>query len=156
VMQSAGRQFAAGHVRRDASDAIAQLQMDIAPAYPAAAKVKSWLRTVRLNRGTSIEMTEAFELTETVGETTLNFLTPLDADTGKPGQVTLRTAAQNSQRPVTMRLEYDATKLAPRLERIELQDVRLAKSWGTHLNRLVFRAKSPAQKDNWTFIMKLD
>ena len=149
VMQSAGRQFAAARVHCETNDTIAQLQMDIAPAYPAAAKVTSWTRTVRFNRGRNIEMTEAFVLTETAGETTLNFLTPLEGDTGKPGQVTLRTTAQSGRRPVTVRLEYDAAKLAPRLERIELNDSRLAKSWGTHLNRLVFHAKSPALKDTW-------
>jgi hypothetical protein len=112
--------------------------------------VTSWTRTVRFNRGRNIEMTEAFVLTETAGETTLNFLTPLEGDTAKPGQVTLRTTVQSGRRPVTVRLEYDAAKLAPRLERIELNDSRLAKSWGTHLNRLVFHSRSPALKDTWT------
>jgi hypothetical protein len=150
VMQSAGRQFAADHVRCETNDSVAQLQMDIAPAYPAAAKVKSWLRTVRLNRGRDVEITEAFELAEAAGETTLNFLTPLAADTSRPGRVSLRTTAQSGQRPVRVRLEYEAAKLAPPVERIELSDGRLAKSWGTHLNRLVLRATTPAPKDAWT------
>jgi hypothetical protein len=129
---------------------IAQLQMDLASAYPAAAKVKSWLRTVRLNRGRNVEIIEAFELAETVGDTTLTFLTPLEADTSQPRQVTLRTVPQSGQRPVRVRLEYDPTKLASSVERLELSDGRLAKSWGTHLNRLVLRAKSSALKDAWT------
>jgi hypothetical protein len=49
-----------------------------------------------------------------------------------------------------VRLEYDTMKLAPRVERIELSDARLARSWGAHLNRLVLRAESPALKDAWT------
>jgi hypothetical protein len=150
VMQGAGRQYAAAHVRCETNDSVAQLQMDIAPAYPAAAKVKSWRRTVRLNRGSNIEISEAFELTETAGETTLNFLTPLEVDTSKPGRITLRAGAQSAQRPVRVRLEYDTMKLAPRVERIELSDARLARSWGAHLNRLVLRAESPALKDAWT------
>ncbi len=150
VMQSAGRQFAASPVRCETNDALAQLQMDIAPAYPATAKVKSWLRTVRLHRGRNVEITEAFELTASVGETSLNFLTPLEADTLQPGQVTLRTVAQSGQQPVRVRVEYDAAKLAPRVERIEMSDGRLAKSWGTHLNRLIFRSRSSVLKDTWT------
>ena len=84
------------------------------------------------------------------GETTLNFLTPLETDISQPGGVTLRTAARSGERPVRVCLEYDATKLAPTVERIELTDGRLAKSWGTHLNRLLLRAKSPALRDAWT------
>jgi len=150
VMQSAGRQFAAQRVICETNDSVAQLQMDIAPAYPVDAKVKSWLRTVRLNRGRTVEIIEAVELTERAGETTLNFLTPLEADTSQPGQVTLRTEARSGQRPVRVRLEYEPAKLAPSVERIELTDGRLAKSWGTHLNRLVLRARSSALKDTWT------
>ena len=118
----------------------------------AEAKVKSWHRTVRLNRGRNIEIREAVELMETLGETSLNFLTPLEADTSQPGQVILRTAAQSAHRPVKGHLDYGSTKLAPSVERIDLTDGRLAKSWRTHLNRLhvVFRAKSSALKDSWT------
>jgi hypothetical protein len=123
--------------------------MDIAPAYPATAKVKSWIRTVRLHRGRNVEITEAFELSETSGETALNLLTPLEADTSRPGQVRLQTVGQSGQRPVSARLGYDARKLAPTVERIPMTDARLAKSWGTHLNRLVLHARSPALKDTW-------
>jgi hypothetical protein len=150
VMQSAGRQYAADRVLCETNDKLAQLQMDIASAYPAAAKVKSWFRTVRLNRGRDIEITEAFELTETAGETSLSFLTPLEGDIKRPGQVILGTGAQTGRRPVKLRLEYDASKLESRFERIELNDSRLARSWGTHLNRLVLRVKSPTAKDTWT------
>lgn len=150
VMQSPGRAFAARDVACEATDSMAQLRMDIAPAYPAAAKVKSWLRTVRLNRGRSIEIVEAFELAEAADGTALNYLTPLDADASRPGQVRLSTTAQSGQRGVKVRLEYDASKLAPTVELIALTDARLAESWGTRLNRLVLRAKSPVLKDAWT------
>ena len=150
VMQSAGRQFAARGVVCETNDAMAQLRMDIAPAYPAAAKVKSWLRTVRLNRGRDVEITEAFELAEARGETSLNLLTPLEVDTNESGHVTLHTAARSDQPAWKGRLEFDTAKLAPRVERIELTDRRLAQSWGSHLNRLVLRAKSQSLRDAWT------
>ncbi len=153
VMQSAGRQFAATRVICETNDSAAQLQMDIASAYPASAKVKSWLRTVRLNRDRNVEMIEAFELTEVAGQTTLNFLTPLEVDTSNPGLIILRNIARtqqrSGQRSIKVRLEYDAAKLVPAVERIDLTDIRLAKSWGTHLNRLILRARSPALKDTW-------
>jgi hypothetical protein len=149
VMQSAGREFAARAVACETNDLVAQLQMDIAPAYPATAKVKSWLRTVQLHRGRNVEITDAFELSEHRGDTTLNLLTPLEADTSQPGQVTFHTIAPNGRPQVNVRLEYDATKLAPTVERIPMTDARLAKSWGTNLNRLVLHARSTALKDTW-------
>jgi hypothetical protein len=154
VMQNAGRQFAARAVACETNELVAQLQMDIAPAYPATAKVKSWLRTVRLNRGRDVEISEAFELSEIIGETTLNFLTPLEADLTQAGQVVLHTMTQSGGMPVSARLEYDSTKLAATVDRIPMDDARLAKSWGTHLNRLVLHAHSPSLKDAWTLRLK--
>ena len=150
IMQSAGRQFAARAVVCETNELVAQLQMDIAPAYPPAAKVKSWLRTVRLHRGRDVEITEAFELSEISGETTLNLLTPLEADTSQSGQVILHGITQSGPSPPGLRLEYDATKLAPTVDRIPMTDARLAKSWGTSLNHLVLHARSGASKDTWT------
>jgi hypothetical protein len=149
VMQSAGRQFAARAVACETNERIAQLQMDIAPAYPPTAKVKSWVRTVRLNRGQDVEITESFELAETRGETTLNLLTPLEPDTNRPGQVILQASAGVPSQS-RLRLEYDAAKLTPAVERIAITDSRLAHSWGTNLNRLVLHPRSPALKDTWT------
>jgi hypothetical protein len=150
VMQGVGRSFAASRVRCQTNDAFAELQMDLGPAYPAAARVKSWLRTVRLNRGQSVEIIEAFELEEAVSTTTLNFLTPLEADISRPGRVILTSPAESTQPSVRVRLEYDSARLAPVVERLEMSDARLARSWGTHLNRLVMQARSPVLKDLWT------
>jgi hypothetical protein len=123
--------------------------MDLAAAYPPAAKVKSWVRTVRLNRGGKIEITEAFELLEAAGETTLNFLTPREVDATQTGQIILRGSVGSAQ-PSHAMLDFDDAKLAPGVERIELTDARLARSWGSHLNRLILRARTPTLKDTWT------
>jgi hypothetical protein len=87
---------------------------------------------------------------ETAGDTTLNFLSPLEIDTSQPGRVTLRTATQDGHGRARVLLDYDAMKLAPSVERLELTEGRPAQSWGTHLDRLVLRAKSPALKQTWT------
>jgi hypothetical protein len=155
VSQSSGRQFAARDVVYETTDAMAALRMDLAPAYPTNAHVKSWVRTARLNRGQNVELIEAFEVTEQSGETALNFLTPLEADTSKPGEIALSRPARPGETPMKVRLEYQADKLEPRVEKIELTDGRLAKSWGPHLNRLILRAKSPALKDTWTLRLNL-
>jgi len=50
-MQKDGLAFRATDVAYKASAEAAQLMMDIAPAYPAAAGITTWLRVVQLNRG---------------------------------------------------------------------------------------------------------
>lgn len=150
VQQGAGRQFAARNVVRRHDDALAELRMDIAPAYPEAAQVKSWVRTVRLERGREVRISEQFELARMVGDTTLNFITPLEVEVTQPGVLILRGTAEGRPAAAPLRLEHDATKLIPAVERIELTDGRLRRSWGSHLNRLVLRAREASLVDTWT------
>jgi hypothetical protein len=156
VMQGAGRQFAARNVICETNDAVAQLEMDIAGAYPAEARVKSWVRSVKLNRGREVELTETFELAATAGETTLNFLTPLVVDTTQAGRVALRGGSEGGKPATSVHLDYDATKLAASVERVTLSDGNLKGTWGDHLNRLILRAKSPVLKDAWTLRVARD
>lgn len=141
--QEAGRQFAARNVKCETNAATAELEMDIAAAYPAKAKVKSWRRTLRLTRNQEIQVTEHFELAEVTGETRLNLMTPLEPDIRQPGLVLL-----GQTNPI--RLEYDAATLMPSTEQIALEDGRLAKAWGPCLYRLVLRPKAPTRSGTWT------
>jgi hypothetical protein len=128
VSQSAGRDFAAKDVHCETNNTFAQLRFDLAPAYPPGAKVNSWVRTVRLNRGRDVELIEEFELAASGGETSLNLVTPLAADASQRGVVQLKSLG--SQAAVQVRLEYDPTQLAPAIERLALSDPRLVRSWG--------------------------
>jgi hypothetical protein len=154
VMQSAGRQFAAREVRYQNTDQFAELTMDLAPAYPAAAKVEQWRRTVRLNRGESVEIAETFELKENTGPTIENLLTPMEV--GVPegvanpaGKLFLRSSSIPGKPRTSLVLEFDPHKLSANVETIELKDERLIQSWGKRLYRIQLRSSSPALKDTW-------
>lgn len=149
VLQSAGRRYAARDVVYHRTETAAQLQMDIAPAYPEEAQVKSWVRTVRLNRGQSVELTEAFDLRELTGETQLHYLTPMELDVSQPGKVVL-FRGQSQPPQDRLRLEYDATILNPSVERIPLTDPRLIQSWGTQLRQLRFHPRRGSLQARWT------
>lgn len=56
VQQQAGLTFAARDVSVDLSEEVASIQMDIAGAYPEAAQLRSYRRTVRLLKGRGIEL----------------------------------------------------------------------------------------------------
>lgn len=58
VMQSDGPAFAARDTQAKFSPEKAEISLDIAPAYPPEAKLRSYRRTVTLNRGHSIEITD--------------------------------------------------------------------------------------------------
>ena len=73
-MQSDGRRFAASQVACRQDDTRAELTLNLAPAYPASAKVKSWIRTVTLVRDRSVEIQDQYALSELVGNTALHFM----------------------------------------------------------------------------------
>jgi hypothetical protein len=149
VMQRPGRQFAAREVRYEANDDHAQLQLDIAGAYPQQANLKSWVRTIRLNRGKDIVVTESYSLEKPAQEITLTLLTPCQATVQKDGQLLLETA-DGAEPGAGMRVVFDGGKLKPVLETIPIQDARLGAVWPEQLTRILLKAEKPAAQDTWT------
>ncbi len=149
VMQSPGRQFAARAVRYEANGDHAQLQLDLAGAYPRQANVKSWVRTIRLNRGKDIVVSEDYSLEKPVKEITLSLLTPCRASVQKNGQLLLQTVDGPEPRP-SVRVWFDSGKLKPILETIPIQDAKLGSVWPEQLTRILLKAEKPALQDHWT------
>jgi len=138
AMQEAGRRFAASQVSCRADDITAALTMNLAPAYPASAQVKSWVRQVTLVRNQHVEIRDQFTLSALAGKTRLHFMSaePLDA-TREPGRILFPPATG-------VRVEFDSAQLVPSVETIPLDDERLEKAWGGKLHRLTFDFKTPA------------
>jgi hypothetical protein len=148
VMQSPGRQFAARDVRYEANDDHAQLQLDIAGAYPKQANLKSWLRTVRLDRGKDIVLTESYTLAKPAQEITLSVLTPCKATVQREGQLLLETV-DGAEPRTAVRVMYDGGKLKVVLETIPITDGRLRAVWPEQLTRILLKADQPAVQDTW-------
>jgi hypothetical protein len=141
VMQSAGRQFAASKVDYKADDGAAQFRLDLAKAYPAEAKLESWMRTLRLDRAANtIELTDEYALKEAVGDITLTLMTPVRADVKTAGELGLGK----------VRVRYDAAVLKPSVEEIPISDSRLRGSWGDRLYRVLLKAERPALRGKWS------
>lgn len=91
--QSAGRAFGAKHVSSRITPEQASLTMDIAAAYPREAGVKTWRRTVRLDRVQNrVEIVDAFELGAAAKSLQQAFVTVADVDVSVAGQVRLAGA----------------------------------------------------------------
>ncbi len=146
VTQSPGRQYAARDVRYEADDDHAQLQLDIAKAYPAQANLKSWVRTIRLNRGKDVAVTEQYALDKPAKEITLSMVTPCKVTAQGEGRLRLETLDES---PVVMEVVYDASKLTPTLETVPVEDGHLRSVWPEQLTRILLKAEKPAMQDTW-------
>ena len=111
-----------------------QLTLDIAGAYPAEAKVKSWKRTVSATKS-GVTVTEDYELDKYRQPTRLMFLT-LDADALK-------------------HLHFDATQMEATVEDISDQlDPMLQGMWGKHMYRIVLTIRSGRLKNQIKYIIR--
>jgi hypothetical protein len=144
VMQDAGRRYEARDVRYDVDDSFAQLLMDIAPSYPDQAGVNSWKRSVRLNRGRDIQITDAFELKQPSADIVQTLLTPCRVNLENSGKVLFDAGEQT-----TVALQYNPEQIHAETETIPLEDGRLRRVWGETLYRVLLKAKSPQRQDTW-------
>jgi hypothetical protein len=149
AMQRSGRAFGARDVVHAADDDNAELAMEIAGAYPADAGLKSWHRTVRLERAGTVRVTERYALSKPVDRMSLTLLTPCAVRQTRPGELSLDfpSAADG------ILIRFAAEKLRATLERVVLKDKGLQRIWGPELTRILLIADTPALDDtcNVTF-----
>jgi hypothetical protein len=145
VMQSAGRQFAASAVEYRADDREARFRLDLAKAYPAEARLESWLRSLRLDRNANtVELSDEFALRQPAKEIMLTLMTPCRVDSGTPGELSLAMP-----RGRALRVRYDGLVLKPSVEEVRIEDPRLRGTWGDRLYRILLRAQAPPLRGKW-------
>jgi hypothetical protein len=152
VNQKEGRNFEATDIKYQSDSNFAQLQMNIARAYPAEAKLNSWMRTITLNRGTNVEVTENYELNKWTKPIEMNYMTPLNPELIKDGTIKLSQSQGPSESDYY--LIYDGKRLKPKIESISITDSRMSRSWGIKLNRIILTLPEKKLKD--TFIIKIE
>ena len=110
-----------------------QLTLDISGAYPSEAQIQHWYRTVKVQRGKQVEITEDFALQSYLSPTQLMLITPIEPQLTKAGIVTLDDHM----------LTYDAKQLTATVEDLTpLLDFVLQQMWGQHLYRIVLTLRS--------------
>lgn len=155
VLQSAGREFAARDVAYRATADAAELTMDLAPAWPAEAKVARWRRTVRLERGREVMLTEDFELQGVAPGAVLNLVTSRQPKVTAPGRVELPPPNGTDPAARSVVLLFDPARLQVTPEPFAAGDPRLAGVWGDELHRLRVTALKPVVQDRWELRMQL-
>lgn len=141
-LQKNGRAFAARDVRYSCTDAAASLQLDLAAAWTGAAAIKTWTRTVQLQRGHAVVITDDYQLAAAKAPVVFNFISSRTVDIATPGQVRFGgfPEAPGSAGAV---LTYDVKALAAELDRVEVTDPSLKTSW-TQVSRVRLSERSAA------------
>jgi Heparinase II/III-like protein len=133
VQQGVGPMFLATDLAYESNDRSAQLGMELAKAYPPQARLKSWRRTVKLDRTANvIEINDSYFLTEPVSDITLNLMTACKVEESGKGRLTL-TSAQGAP-PTT--ISFDSNLLTPSVETIPLENLELKRNWGAQIYRI--------------------
>jgi hypothetical protein len=148
VMQKDGVEFQATD-RKFSTDADrARYSFNIAEAYPKEAGVKSWVRTVTLDRKTDkITVEENFELERAVS-VALSVMTPRLVTVDASGSIQLKLASGEGKDSL---LKYDAAQIDPKVETIKLDDMGLRMSWGPQIYRILLSSKQPVASGKWSY-----
>jgi len=147
VMQHDGVQFKATDRKYSSNDDRATYSFNIAEAYPKEAGVKSWVRTVTLDRKLNkVVVEENFQLEKAV-PVSLSIMTPREATEGS-GVLTLKLASGEGKASL---LKYDAAALSPKIETIKLEDMGLRMSWGPQIYRILMNSTQPVASGKWTY-----
>lgn len=134
ISQHDGKQYHATVVKNSRHS----ITLDIAKAYPESAAVDYWQRTVTL-KGTDVEVTEKYKLSEYKSPTRLMFMTTTKPDVSQMGTVKLGASS----------IKYAPSQLSVTVEdKSELLEPLLAGMWGKQLYRIVMevRGKDTAGK----------
>jgi len=148
-MQTDGAAFRAKNVVYQARENSAALMMDIAPAYPAEAGIKEWVRTAQLERGRQIVLSDAFVLEAPSRDLSMNLMTPCEVSETEPGRLKLACGRIGGMQDLVVFARFDPTAQQAKVERIDLDDRSLTSSWGDHLNRVVLTPREAAQQGTW-------
>ena len=135
VDQKDGAGFRAREVVFTPGPHAVRFSLDIAPAYPAEARVARWRREVTLDRRRrEVVLAEEYALAEVREPVRLHFVTPLGPDVVAPGRIVLSG----------YELLYDRKRFDATVEEQAVEDGRLQPIWGGRLFRIILTARARA------------
>ena len=151
VQQAAGREYHAQNPQFSSTASKVSFSLDIAGAYPANAKVRSWNRRITLDRTKNLVLSEDYILSEWKEPVKLNIITAFNADVSKTGWIFLTDKRNKS---LVYEIIYDPAKFMVSDEEKEVTDDRLIPVWGNRLTRLVFTVKDKSLKGQYQLILR--
>jgi hypothetical protein len=141
VEQSPGESFKAKNTAFSSTPKTVTFSSDIAGAYPAAAAVKSWIRSYTLVRGKSFTITDKYEIAKNTGaQITSNIITCCKVTETTPG--ILRFEGEG----FVMNMKYNQKIVKPVIEYREVKDNALKRYWPKGVTRVILEFLNPPIK----------
>jgi len=143
--QAPGREYAARRVQGLLSASGAELSMDLAGAYPAAAGIRSWRRVIRLDRsGTGaakILLDDAWDIDHTPERIVVHLISAHEPSARAAGRLAL-----SADDGFDLAIDYSQDDFDAKIEERAVDDPRLARNWGRQIYRIALVAKRPASQ----------
>lgn len=127
-IQSPGKQFAAFGSDFQVTPSEVIFKTDISKAYPTDAFVEKWIREYRIVRNEKMIISDDYCLSREYGKTELHFMTPLESESLRPGELEL------SNKEIKVLLRYNPSHYKISVKRKDMDDSKLQRVWGSHLN----------------------
>jgi hypothetical protein len=144
VAQAPGREHAARRVQGLLSPEAAELSMDLAAAYPPEAGIRSWRRTMRLDRGGAgggrILVEDAWELNHDAERTVFHLVAAREPGPVAAGRLVIPAD------PRGLAIDYPYGDFDVQVEERPVADSRLAATWGRCVYRVAIAARRPAAR----------
>jgi hypothetical protein len=150
--QLPGKQFKASDVLYKSAKSYAQVTLDIGKAYPEEAAINTWKRTIRLNRGKNVSITDVIDL-KNANSLIQHMMTCYPAEVIRPGELLVHFK-DKAGRPRNFIVNYDSKQMEAVVEKIPLtamEDQGIIQKWGDNIYRINFKAVSPTANDRFKF-----
>lgn len=149
--QKEGEQYRSSGASCIHSDRVSSLSLDIAKAYPADARIVSWNRSIRLEKPNIVFINDIYEVEEVIDRFSFHLITPSLVSDDRQDTLTLLSRELPGDRVSgSGKVQYDTDRFRAHIEKIEIDDARLAGVWGDALYRISLRATDPKPKDSWS------
>ena len=150
--QLPGKQFKASEVVHKSAKGYAEFAVDISKAYPEDAEINSWKRTIRLNRGKNVQITDVVNLKK-AHELTEHVMTCYPAEVKTPGELVVHYKIKE-EKPREFVIRYDPKRLEAVVEKVQLttmEDQGIIQKWGDTIYRINFKVIAPKTSDRFHF-----
>ncbi len=150
--EASGKEHRAEDVDCRIQDSAAELTMDLGSAYPESTGIDNLRRSVCLNRGKNVEVTDEWILDHEPDELVFSLLTPCLVEDVGNGRVTLGVRRMKRERESAGgTITYDADQIRVEVQPIPLEDSKLKLVWGETIHRLVFHTEAPEKEGKCRF-----
>jgi len=149
--QMAGPEYMATGVTFSSDSQFACLSMNIAGCYPVEAGILNWNRSVKLNRGKNVEVTENIDM-QKASYFLESFMTCHPVKLREPG--TLVIVSKSDGQANDFILKYDPSDFSVNIEKMEskyVEDEKIFKNWNNVIYRINLSSVDKVKKGKFVF-----